>query len=133
MTSLTFINHLPDLQHCYYKKRSKFYNPVNNYLYVANTGSGTVSVINGTTNNVVKNISTGAGPIGITYNEYNGNIYVTNSINGTVSVIDGLLNTVIDTIDVFASDNNLTGITFNSNNENVYVANTNAGSISILG
>ena len=112
---------------------SIIYNPVNNYLYVANTGSGTVSVINGTTNNVVKNISTGAGPIGITYNEYNGNIYVTNSINGTVTVIDGLLNTVIDTIDVFASDNNLTGITFNSNNENVYVANTNAGSISILG
>ena len=112
---------------------SIIYNPVNNYLYVANTGSGTVSIINGTTNNVVKNISTGAGPIGITYNEYNGNIYVTNSINGTVTVIDGLLNTVIDTIDVFASDNNLTGITFNSNNENVYVANTNAGSISILG
>jgi YVTN family beta-propeller protein len=112
---------------------SIIYNPVNNYLYVANTGSDTVSVINGTTNDVVKTISTDARPIGITYNEYDGNVYVTNSINGTVSVIDGLLNTVIDTIDVFGNNNNLTGIVFNSNNENVYVANTNAGSIYILG
>ena len=35
---------------------SIIYNPVNNYLYVANTGSGTVSVINGTTNDIVKGI-----------------------------------------------------------------------------
>jgi YVTN family beta-propeller protein len=90
-------------------------------------------VINGTTNNVVETVSTGARPTGIAYDQYDGNIFVTNAVDGTVSVIDGFLNKVIDNIQVSTNNNNLTGIAFNSNNGNIYVANTNIGSISIIG
>jgi len=38
------------------------YDPSNGYLYVADSGSGTVSVINGTTNTVIANIPVGSGP-----------------------------------------------------------------------
>jgi len=63
------------------------YNPSNGYIYVANSFSGTVSVIDGATNKVIANITVGVGPRGIAYNPSNGYIYVTNSGSGTVSVI----------------------------------------------
>ncbi|MGD0146879.1 MAG: YVTN family beta-propeller repeat-containing protein, partial [Nitrososphaerales archaeon] len=39
--------------------------PTNGYLYVANFGSGTVSVIDGSTNTVVTNVTVGVYPIKI--------------------------------------------------------------------
>jgi len=61
------------------------YDPSNGYIYVTNSGSGTVSVINGTT--VIANITVGIGPEGVAYDPSNGYLYVTNSGSGTVSII----------------------------------------------
>ncbi len=64
------------------------YNPFNNYIYVNNIYSNTVSVIDSSTNTVIGNpIAVGNEPIGIAYNSANHNMYVTNYGSNTVSVI----------------------------------------------
>ncbi|MFP3265553.1 MAG: YncE family protein, partial [Acidilobus sp.] len=71
------------------------YDPSNGYIYVANNGSGTVSVINGTT--VIATIRVGQGPTGVAYDPSNGYIYVTDAGSDSVSVINSATNTVIAT------------------------------------
>ncbi|MCI4349625.1 MAG: YncE family protein, partial [Thermoplasmata archaeon] len=75
------------------------FDPANGYLYSANLGGGTVSVVNRTT--VVASISVGGDPFSVAYNPLNGYIYVTDSLDGTVLVISGT--TVIKTISVLSS------------------------------
>jgi 40-residue YVTN family beta-propeller repeat len=41
------------------------YDPSNGYLYVTDTGSDSVSVINGATNTVIANITVGSEPVGV--------------------------------------------------------------------
>jgi YVTN family beta-propeller protein len=74
----------------------------NNNAYVVNYDSNTVSVINTTTNQVVKTIDVGSGPLSVTAVDTTGRqrVYVTNSLSNTVSVIDPATNTVIGTINV---------------------------------
>jgi len=61
------------------------YDPSNGYLYVADSGSYTVSVINGAT--VIANITVGSKPAGVAYDPSNGYLYVANYGSGTVSII----------------------------------------------
>jgi YVTN family beta-propeller protein len=82
------------------------FNPDNGFMYVANSGSNTVSVINPVTNTVVATIPVGATPFGIAFNPDNGFLYVTNQGGNTVSVIAPLSTTfsegcngTIDTVD----------------------------------
>ncbi len=63
------------------------YDSTNNYLYVTNYGSNNVSVINGTTNTVIKSITVGSSPIEVAYDPVNNYLYVTNSKAGSVSII----------------------------------------------
>lgn len=71
-------------------------NPFHKYMYVTNSGSNTVSVINSTTNTVTKTIAinpsnpSNTNPQDILYNPLNSLIYTANTGQGTVSVIDGL-------------------------------------------
>ena len=58
-------------------------------IYVANSGSSTVSVINGATNRVVATVSVGGLPEGVAVDSTTDLIYVTNNRSGTVSVIRG--------------------------------------------
>jgi YVTN family beta-propeller protein len=62
----------------------------------ASTNPGSVSVISGSTNTLIQNVTVGGGPAGIAFDPDNGNIYVANSnptyigpdnFTGTVSVI----------------------------------------------
>lgn len=57
------------------------------YIYVANTGSNTVSVIQGTTN--IANVTVGPSPIEPTFDPGNGFLYVPDSGGDTVSVLSG--------------------------------------------
>ena len=68
-----------------------------NKIYVPNSFSNTVSVIDGTTN-AATTITTGIGtdPNDVAINPVTNKIYVTNLADGTVSVIDGATNTVTD-------------------------------------
>ena len=74
----------------------------NGYLYVANVGSSSVSVINGTTNTIIKIISVGASPDGVSFDSSNGYVYVTSDASDNVSVINGTTNTVFKTFSVGA-------------------------------
>jgi YVTN family beta-propeller protein len=58
-------------------------------IYVANSGSDSVSVINTTTNTVEKDIPVGENPDYIFVEPYMRDVYVANSDSGGVSVIDG--------------------------------------------
>jgi YVTN family beta-propeller protein len=61
-------------------------------IYVANSHSNTVSVINGTTNSVVTKVNVGSSPFSIAVNPLNNLIYVTNLNSDTISVIDAITN-----------------------------------------
>ena len=67
------------------------YDPSNGYIYVTDSFSGTVSVIDGTT--VIANITVGWNPKGVAYDPSNGYIYVTNFYSGTVSIISTSVST----------------------------------------
>ncbi len=86
------------------------------YIYVANTGSNTVSVINILNNSVVATINVGIKPYYIAHS--NGKVFCTNSLTNDVSVIDTSNNTVVATVPVQTYPRSLTIY-----NGNVYVAN----------
>ena len=63
-------------------------NPVTNVIYVANYGSDTVSVIDGTTN-ATTTIPVGKRPGHIAVNPVTNKIYVSHEFSGSVTVLDG--------------------------------------------
>ncbi|MCI4345502.1 MAG: YncE family protein [Thermoplasmata archaeon] len=63
------------------------YDPTNGYLYVANSGSNNVSVINGT--KLIATVGAGSSPVSVTYDGTNGFVYVSNSGSPNVTVING--------------------------------------------
>ena len=77
-------------------------NPNTNRIYVANTWSNNVSVIDGDTNTVVATVPAGDMPRGVAVNPTTNRIYVANFGSGSynVSVIDGATNTVVATVPV---------------------------------
>lgn len=93
--------------------------PANGYLYVAGgecrgqPGCGFVAVIDGSTNKLVANITSGfSEPVGIAYDSSNDDLYVTNSGEtgaGTnyISVINPKTNTVIGSISTCASSSSI--------------------------
>jgi YVTN family beta-propeller protein/VCBS repeat-containing protein len=74
----------------------------NTQAYVVNYDSNTVSVIDTATNQVVKTIAVGSGPLSVTAVDttQRQRVYVANSLSNTVSVIDPSTNTVVGTITV---------------------------------
>lgn len=62
------------------------FNPINNNIYAANTGSNTVTVID-SNNNVMDNIVVGNNPRDTEFSPANNKIYVANSFSNNVSVI----------------------------------------------
>lgn len=58
-------------------------------LFVTNQKSGTLTVLDATTGELIKSITTGAGAIGIAYDKVKNRIYSANRQTGTTTVIDG--------------------------------------------
>jgi YVTN family beta-propeller protein len=63
------------------------FNPSNNYLYVTNADSDTVSIIDGSSNTVVDTLAGFSAPRGIAFNPSNNYLYVTNAGSNSVSII----------------------------------------------
>jgi YVTN family beta-propeller protein len=102
-------------------------NPVTNMVYVPNTTLGTVTVINGGSNQVVANITLPSTPIGVALNPTTNLIYVTTtSPSNSVVVIDGSSNTVKTTVPAF--DPSLVAV--NPTTNLIYFANE--GGLSVL-
>ena len=64
-------------------------------IYVADSGSDSVSVINTTTNTVKKDIPVGETPVYIYVDPFLGDIYVANRDSGGVSIINGKTNEAV--------------------------------------
>jgi YVTN family beta-propeller protein len=100
-----------------------------NKVYVVNYGDGTVSVIDGKTDKLIKDIDVDEHPFRITVNPTINKVYVTNEDSGTVSVIDGKTDQLIKDIDV---DDNPFSIAVNPTTNNVYVGYTNSPYYSVI-
>ncbi len=74
------------------------YNPANNMLYSANTGSNTVSAIPCSSGTEVTQIPVGSEPVALACNPANNKVYCANAGDTTVSVIDGGNNQVEATV-----------------------------------
>jgi YVTN family beta-propeller protein len=105
------------------------FNPNNGNMYMTNFNSGSVSVVNPSTNTVISTIPVGSAPFGIAFNPNNGNMYVTDAGNNSVSVINPSTNTFVATIPVGSAP---FGIAFNPNNGNMYVTNAGGKTISVI-
>ncbi len=99
--------------------------PINGYLYVANQGAGTVSVIRISDNTLTDTITVGDEPYGLTYS--NSQLYVANIGSDTVSVIDPSDNTVTDTINVGVKPYYVEKI-----GNTVYVTNGASNTVSVI-
>ena len=80
-------------------------NATTNKIYVANSGSNDVSVIDGASNSVVATITdpNAVAPVAIAVNPTTNTIYVANSQSNNLSVIDGASNSVTATIPIGTS------------------------------
>ncbi|MCL5106281.1 MAG: YncE family protein [Candidatus Marsarchaeota archaeon] len=115
------------------------YNPSNNFMYILNRGTATVStntvsVMSG--NTIVNSITVGPDPAAGLYDPNNGDIYIANAGNvpaggsiagNTISVISG--NTVASTITVGSCPINLA---YDSANGYIYVSNYCADTVSVV-
>ena len=100
------------------------FNPSNNDIYVANRGSRTVSVIDGSNSTLLDTAIVGSEPVALLFNPSNTDVYVGSVVSNSVSILDSEKNTVAGTVDI----NSLPlALEFNPSNKAVYVAGTLTG------
>ena len=102
---------------------------VHNQIYVLNSSSNTISVIDGKTDTFIGNVIVGSGPFGICVNPITNRIYVVNFGSSNVSVIDGNSNAVMTTITV---GTNPVGVGINPTTNRIYVTNWGSHSVSVI-
>jgi YVTN family beta-propeller protein len=131
-TSSGNVSNVPTLGHVIkqvkvgYDPRYVIYDPANHYMYVVSVASSTVSVINSSTNKVIKTINvTGADSLAYASNsnEIFAPYIVKNGVGG-VWVINGTTNTVIKNIKFAETDKIVgpAGAGYDSTNGYVYVS-----------
>ena len=100
-------------------------------VYIANQGSGTVSVLTGGS---PVTVDVGPDPVGIAASSNGEFVYVVNSRNGTVSVIQTSDNTVVATVDVGSPSPPTPprGIAVTPDGKFVYVANSGNNNVSVI-
>ncbi|MCK4814571.1 carboxypeptidase regulatory-like domain-containing protein, partial [bacterium] len=97
------------------------------FVYVVNSGSDTVSVIDTATDQVINSLTVGDYPF---HMAASGNmLYVTNYIDGNISMINMNTNTVLST--TFGVGNYPQGIAVTADGETIYVVNNGSESVSI--
>lgn len=99
----------------------------NERIYVANSASDTVSVIDADTNAVIATLAVGDRPTGVVL--LGDRVYVTNSRGGTVSVIDIAGNTVVATVPVGAGPAGLDPAAYYGE---LWVANEGSDNVSVI-
>jgi YVTN family beta-propeller protein len=89
------------------------------FVYVTNTGSKQVSLIDTATNKMVSAIDVGNGPVGVAVTPDGKHAYIANAGSGTVSVIETATNKVVKTVPV---GNDAEGLAITPDGAHVYVA-----------
>ncbi len=100
-------------------------------LYVANTGSNTVSVFNANTNTPVllNTVTTGSAPMAVTALQDGSKFYVANSADNTVSVFNAMSFALVKTIPV---GTNPVWIDSSPDSTKVYTPNKGSGNVSVI-
>jgi len=104
------------------------YDNASGNIFVTNTGSNNVSVLNGYLSSPVWNTPVGSNPAGIAYDPVNHYVYVANNGSASVSVIGSNL-TVIDTI---AVGTNPIGVAADPVTGDVFVANYGSNNVTVI-
>ncbi|MEV7468013.1 hypothetical protein AB0O20_16140 [Streptomyces kronopolitis] len=99
----------------------------NGNVYIANTGSNDVTVIDSADNTVTTTVPAGTGPSAVAVAP-NGNVYVTNTGSNDVTVIDSADNTVTTTL---AAGTGPYAVNV-APNGNVYVTNFASNDVSVF-
>ena len=110
-------------------------NQQTNLVYVTNFRNGTVSVIDGDSNDMIDFFKAGKTPFGLGINEKTNMIYVGAEYNNTLYVINGFTNTIEDSIEIkepydIAVDPNTNMVYVTSDgSKSVYAINGNTNKI----
>lgn len=106
------------------------YNPIDNRIYVSNSGSNSISVINAQNYSLVTTISVGNHPRSLVWAGWVNKIYCANYDGESVNMIDCATNTVRKTLSVGQRP---IALCANSAESKVYVANYDSGTVTIIG
>lgn len=98
-------------------------------VYVVNSGSNTVSVMDVASNTVVATIAVGNFPTAIAVDNTHNRAYVANTGANTLSVIDSTSNQTLTTV---ATGNNPVGVAVNPLTRRVYVSNSASNTVSVI-
>jgi YVTN family beta-propeller protein len=110
-------------------------NPVTNLIYVANSGSNSVSVIDGSSNSVTATVTSPEmlSPIGLAVNPATNQVFVANSGSDYASVING---TTTPATDVIASNaiptSGFVSIAVDTSTDQAYLANGSQGTVGVI-
>ena len=104
-------------------------NPSTNKIYVCNSNSNSVSVINGSGNFVESTINVGNNPRYLAVNSNTNKIYVANRLSNNTSIIDGSTNSVISTIN---TGNKPFAVATNTQTNKVYITNEESNDVSVI-
>lgn len=97
------------------------------YIYAANSGDGTVSVIDPRINETILNITVGSAPFGLAVTPNGDEVWVCNTTSGSVSIINAFSLEVIETISGITA---ASGIAITPDGVYAYVTqNTNNGKV----
>ncbi len=102
-------------------------NPETNKIYVGNTGSGNVTVIDGATNST-STVTVGTRPLAVAVNPVTNKIYVTNYGSANVTVIDGATNSTA----TVAVGSGPQAVAVNPVTNKIYVANFNSNTVTVI-
>lgn len=104
------------------------YNPFTNSIYVTDSASNRISVVNTTTDRIIANMTVPGHPIGIIYDPASRVMYATNGLSGTVVGINST-NQIFVNITVGGYP---IGLAYDSQNNYIYVANNANDSIDVI-
>lgn len=102
-------------------------NPATNKIYVANSVSGTVSVIEGATNSTAT-VNAGVSPNSIAINTATNKIYVANQGSDNLTVIDGVTNSTT----IVAAGDGPISVAVNPVTNKIYVANQSSANVTVI-
>ena len=100
------------------------YDSARGEIFVANSGSDNVSVINDSTNLVVASVGVGSNPYSLAYDPANGTVFVANEMGGSLSVINDTTNTVVQTVTLGSYP---IGLAYDSALDEMFVSNDQTG------
>ena len=105
------------------------YVPSSSQVYVTNTNTGTISVIDPSTASVLTPITVGGAPREIILSPYDGYLYASNRSLPYLSVIDPSTNTVIGTINIGATSS---GLGYCAPINSIFVTSTDTNSVYVI-